>query len=116
MTTTGRELRDQGTQLSLLPLTDGTRETFDAVLATWAASGVPFTSDHLRDDLDAAQVPESARGGLMQGAYKRGLIVPTGAYVQSTHPATHAHPVRQWLGAQFHRPGVAEDHITRGAE
>lgn len=105
--TTAEYLRDEGIERSLAATPEGQKVTFDTIVQLYADSGTPFTSDSMRDDLDAAQVAESARGGLMQGAYKRGVIVPTGAYVQSRHPATHAHPIRQWIGAQWHREGVA---------
>jgi len=105
--TTAEDLRDEGIATSQAATPEGQKLTFDTIIQLYADSGEPFTSDSLRADWDAAHVAESARGGLSRGAATRGVIVPTGAYVQSTHPKTHAHPVRQWIGAQWHREDVA---------
>lgn len=68
----------------------------DALIARYAATGRPFSSNDLRD-----QLPEGIRPGAIGGRYsyaaKRGLIRPVG-YVASTDPKTHSHPVRVWQG------------------
>lgn len=60
-------------QLSLLALTDQTHRDFDRVLRSWPLDA-PFTVNDLRDRLDAADIPEKARGVLFNAACRRGVI------------------------------------------
>ena len=60
-------------QLSLLALTDQTSRDFDRVLRSWPL-GAPFTVNDLRPYLDAADIPEKARGVLFNAACRRGVI------------------------------------------
>ena len=60
-------------QLSLLALSDQTHRDFDRVLRSWPI-GVPFTANDLRPHLDAADIPDKARGQLFNAACRRGVI------------------------------------------
>ena len=68
----------------------------DQLIATYAATGEPFSANTIR-----SQIPEGIRpgaiGGRFRHASRRGLIRPVG-YVASTDPGTHGHSVRVWQG------------------
>ena len=95
-------LAEEGKRLSVDALTDEARRTFDRILALFIDAGGPFSADDLRYALDAAQIPNSARGGLISGALRRGLIEDTGVMVRSTHTATHGKKI-----SVYRRPSEA---------
>lgn len=84
------------------------RETYDnadswwidcaeRAVSWWAAAGVPFTADDLRD----LGVPEADHpnrwGALFAAFHRRGTIVPVG-YRVSTRKARHGGVLRVWRG------------------
>lgn len=62
-------------QLALDVLSDETGEQFRRIIAA-IPPGRRVTVNHLRDLLDAAGIPEQARGGLFDGACRQGLLRP----------------------------------------
>lgn len=68
----------------------------DQLIARYAATGKPFSSNDLRD-----QIPEGVRpnaiGGRFREAARKGLIRSVG-WVPSSKQNTHGHPVRVWQG------------------
>lgn len=67
-----------------------------------AATRRPFTSDHIWDVLDGFDIePHEPRalGAVMKQLSRRGVIRPTGNYVQSSRPKCHARPVKEWIAA-----------------
>jgi hypothetical protein len=60
-------------QPSLFTLTEQTHRDFDRVLAT-IPPGRVFDANEIRDLMDAADIPTTARGPLLNAACRRGLI------------------------------------------
>ena len=93
---TPADLKAEGQMRSLFAVSDTTRQDFERILRT-----VPFefSMNDCRDLMDAADIPEKVRGGLMAGAVRAGLIVPVtvGGYaarVPSTGLSAHCATVR----------------------
>lgn len=91
-----------GRQLALDVLGDETKEAFSRIIRS-VAPGRRVTVNHLRDLLDAAGIPEQARGGLFDGACRHGLLRPVkvalgdewhDVYVRSTGESAHGARVR----------------------
>lgn len=89
-------------QLALDILSDETREAFARIIKS-VSPGRRVTVNHLRDLLDAAGIPEQARGGLFDGACRQGLLRPVkvqlgdewhDVYVRSTGVSAHGARVR----------------------
>jgi hypothetical protein len=96
MTTDPAELREAGQMRSLFAVSDTTRQDFERILRL---APVEFSSNDIREYMDLAQIPESARGGLFAAAVKAGWIVPLmvqgyPARVPSTGPSAHTATVR----------------------
>lgn len=70
--TTPAEARVEGQHRSLWPLTDQCRDDFMRIVAD-VPIGRLFSVNDIRSELDMAQIPDRARGGLMSGAIKAGL-------------------------------------------
>jgi hypothetical protein len=66
--------------------------------------GTPISSNALRDDLDAAQIPASSRGGCFQKAIDAGYLSPNGLAVRSNGPNARGGLRRAYLLTK--RPGV----------
>jgi hypothetical protein len=66
------DLRNEGQHRSLWPLTDQCREDFMRIVAA-IPIGALWSVNSIRPELDLAQIPDKARGGLMSGAIKAGL-------------------------------------------
>jgi hypothetical protein len=81
-------------------------DAFLRVLSTRAV-GTPISSNALRDDLDAAQVPPSSRGGCFQKAIDAGYITTSGMSVRSTGPRSRGS--RRLVYVLMKRPTVAVD-------
>jgi hypothetical protein len=90
-------LADEGKRLSVEPLSDTTRREFQRILGDFIAAGEPFSADDLRWALDLADIPTTARGGLISGALARRLIREDGV-VRSTHPNTHGKRIGVYVG------------------
>ena len=71
-------------------------QQLDNLIATYAATGKPFSANDLRKHIPEGVRP-NAVGGRFSYARRRGLIRAIG-WVASTDPGTHAHPVRVWQG------------------
>lgn len=70
--TTPAEARSEGQHRSLWPLTDQCRDDFMRIVQD-VPVGALFHVNSIREALDAAQIPDKARGGLMSGAMKAGF-------------------------------------------
>lgn len=70
----------------------GTWTAFLRVLDT-TGTGDIVTSNHLRDLLAAADIPEKSRGGLFAQAADHGYLRRAG-YTQSTGDSAHRAPIR----------------------
>ena len=87
------DLKAAGQMASLFGQSDQTRADFEAILAL---APIEFSSNDIRDRLDWADIPESARGGLFSAAIKAGLIVRKmtvdgyPARIPSTGPSAHS--------------------------
>lgn len=57
--------------------------------------GDEVTSNHLRDLLAAADIPEKSRGGLFAQAADQGYLRRAG-YIQSTGDTAHRSPIRRY--------------------
>lgn len=67
----------------------------------WSAQRKTFTADDLLIALASLNVSTSenrALGGVVRTAHRDGLIAPTGRYVPTTRPESHARPAREWVG------------------
>ena len=64
-----------GRQLALDVLSGETHETFRRIIRS-VEPGRRLTANSLRDLLDAADIPETARGGLFAKAVQSGLLRP----------------------------------------
>jgi hypothetical protein len=69
-------------QYALNILSDETREAFLRIVKS-VSPGRRVTVNHLRDLLDAAGIPEQARGGLFDGACRAGLLEPVRVQVEA---------------------------------
>jgi hypothetical protein len=78
-------------------------DSFLRVLSTRRV-GTPISSNALRDDLDAAQVPASSRGGCFQKAIQYGYITTSGMSVRSTGERSRGSRRLVYILAK--RPGV----------
>ena len=89
---TPADLKAEGQMASLFAVSDTTRQDFERILRC-----VPFefSINDCRDLMDAADIPEGARGGLFSAAIKAGLIVRKMTAdgppwrIPSTDPKTH---------------------------
>lgn len=95
-------LRDEGMARSVEPLSDQARIDFDRILKGFIQSGRTFSADDLREALDIAQIPTSARGGLISGAREKKLIHKVGE-IRSTHPKTRGKKVNVYSGSEPYR-------------
>ena len=90
---TPAELKSAGQQMSLWCQSDQTRADFEAILAL---APIEFSSNDIRQRMEWADIPESARGGLFNMALKAGLIVKKmtvdgyPARIPSTGTSAHA--------------------------
>lgn len=97
------ESRVEGQHRSLWPISRQCRVDFLRVVAD-IPEGALFTVNTIRAELDAAQIPDKARGGLMAGAMKAGLCAqavelidgfgPVVLHVPSTGPSANASGVK----------------------
>lgn len=71
--------------------------------------GSTLTVDHIRDELEAAQVPPSQYGGLFAEACAKGLLEWTGDTVRSHHRPAKGRRVQLYRipVRRQHRPRVA---------
>lgn len=79
-----------------------TWDTFLRLLATRRV-GTPISSNALRDDLDAAQIPPGSRGGCFQKAIDHGYLTTSGMTVRSNGPASRGS--RRLVYVLTKRPG-----------
>lgn len=102
--TTGHALKIEGQQDSLLMLLDEPAR-FDHIIAAYPP-GTELSINDIRDQLDAAQIPVKARGGLFSRAVHAGLLRPltftVGGHrqnvtVPSTGESAHAAHVRVYI-------------------
>lgn len=98
----GHALKDAGQARSLWPCTDLTRADFTAIIEA-IPTGQTFTVNTIRPALDAAEIPDRMRGGLMNAVCREGLCQPlkhliegvlVPVVVPSTGPSAHAASVR----------------------
>jgi hypothetical protein len=80
------------------------REAARVAIEVLALSGKPFTSDDvwretLRNAPTARTSDPRSLGGIMQSAYREGVIVPTGDFEVSQRPTAHRNPKRVWVAA-----------------
>ncbi|NED96473.1 hypothetical protein G1H11_14275 [Phytoactinopolyspora alkaliphila] len=92
-----RRRKAEGQANSVAVLSDNSKARFDEIVADAIKTGEPFSLDDLREQLDLAQIPNRARGGLIQRAIKRGWIEHIG-YRPSAHAATHRKPINVYRG------------------
>ena len=92
-----RRAGEAGRRASVAVLSEEAKATFDRIVGEAIAAGAPFTLDDLRERLDVAQIPNSARGGLIQRAIKAGRIESIG-FRRSRHVATHNKPISVYRG------------------
>jgi hypothetical protein len=78
-------------------------DAFLRVLATRRV-GTPISSNALRDDLDAAQIPAASRGVCFQKAIDAGYLTTSGMTVRSNGPASRGS--RRLVYMLTKRPGV----------
>jgi hypothetical protein len=80
--------------------------SWDAFCRVLAARrvGTPISSNALRDDLDAAQIPRTSLGGCFQKAIDHGYLSTSGMTVRSNGPASRGSRVLVYL--LIKRPGV----------
>jgi hypothetical protein len=89
---TPADLKAQGQQMSLWCQSDQTRADFERILTL---APIEFSSNDIRERMEWADIPESARGGLFSAAIKAGLIVRKMTAdgppwrIPSTDPKTH---------------------------
>src|SRR5690349_4885072 len=76
---------------------DDTKASIDAAIRRWAAKGVEFSANTIREEF--AGITGAVVGGRFNAAARAGLIVDTGKRVASTLGSTHGHEVRVWRGA-----------------
>jgi hypothetical protein len=100
----GQQLRADGEQRALTAASTW-RDRALASLRALAASGDPFTSEHVveRVGLPTKTVTSNANnavGALISMASKRGLIEPTGRLVPSQRPSSHGATLREWRGTE----------------
>ena len=92
MTTDPAALREAGQMRSLFAVSDTTRQDFERILTL---APIEFSSNDIREYMEWAFIPESARGGLFSAAIKAGLIVRKMTAdgppwrIPSTDPKTH---------------------------
>ena len=70
----------------------------DSLIARYAVTGKPFSSNDLRSQLPAG-IKKAAVGARFSHASRQGLIRAVD-WVASTDPGTHSHPVRVWQGTR----------------
>jgi len=73
MTTDPAALREAGQMASLFAVSDTTRQDFERILRDAPET---FDCNTIREQMDLAQIPPSARGGLFAQAVTAGLIAP----------------------------------------
>ena len=83
--------------------------TLRQALTFWVP-GSWVTADDLREALDAAQIPENARGPLFHAAAGQGYLNRTKNYDRSTHPAAKGHLLR------VYEVTWKAQHVTRSGE
>ena len=98
------EDKRDGHRVALSALNVGVREKLERAIARRAATGEPFTSDDLHDDLDADVLPHdgASMGALVNAAARSGLIEECG-YVKSRRPEARSRRIVQWVGAEVGR-------------
>ena len=96
----GADLKAAGQQMSLWSQSDQTRADFEQIIRL---APIEFSSNDIREHMEWADIPESARGGLFNAALKAGLIVKKmtsdgyPARIPSTSPKTHAAYVQLYV-------------------
>ena len=70
---TPADLKAEGQMRSLFAVSDTTRQDFERILRD---APEMFDCNTIREQMDAAQIPPSARGGLFAQAVTAGLIAP----------------------------------------
>ena len=89
---TPADLKAEGQMRSLFAVSDTTRQDFERILTL---APTEFSSNDIREYMEWADIPESARGGLFSAAIKAGLIVRKMTAdgppwrIPSTDPKTH---------------------------
>ena len=61
------------------------------------ATGMPFSANSTRAETKLMEIPPAAVGAAFLKFAREGRIRRIG-YVASTDPATHAHPIAEWIG------------------
>lgn len=95
----GAARRDAGMQLSIDALQPAWRSVAEDVLDDLIESGLPFSSDDLRDRVNEPAGTGSARalGAMFNARSRRGEIVQVG-WTTSRQPQRHNAPSRIWQG------------------
>ena len=97
---TPADLKTEGQQLSLWSQSDQTRAEFEHIIQL---APIEFSSNDIREYMEWADIPESARGGLFNAAIKAGLIVRKmtsdgyPARIPSTGTSAHAAYVQLYV-------------------
>lgn len=84
------------------------KASIDAAIRRWAAKGVEFSANDLRDEFPGVSGP--VVGGRFTVAANANVIVDTNKMVRSTLPSTHGHKITVWRGAEaarWHETGRA---------
>jgi hypothetical protein len=97
---TGIELRDGGTEAVLEPRPIF-KELVSRVIDALVQEGKRLTAETVREEFltrySGCPAPHhNAWGAAILSASKRGVIRPTGKYVQTLKPASHARKIQVW--------------------
>lgn len=115
--TKGHDVMDAktvGQEQSLLAFPEVAHVSFLRIVASVPA-GAEVSVNTLRPRLDAAEIPESARGGLFSKATKAGLLEPVWLGDDPTDPATRSPKLTPSSGPTAHRAHVRVYRRTAAA-
>ena len=94
----GRRRRDGGMKVAEFASHPWVKTAIDRAIGDRAKSGVAFTSDDIRDEVELLASSSGLLGARINSAARRGLIRKTGHYVQSRRASRHGGVVAEWIG------------------
>lgn len=92
---TGKQLRDEGTQLVYDNNYDWSTEVY-RIISELADKGIPFTSDDVWKLVSGTPKNNSAMGAVFRKAVANKIVEPTEQFILSQRPSAHSRPIRVW--------------------
>jgi hypothetical protein len=99
----GLAKKQEGIQKAIDHAYEAWKDNFREHVAAWADKQVPFTSEHIIEEigLPTGRIglhKNNGVGAMMNGQARKGVIRKTGRHVTSRRPGSHGAELTEWIG------------------